>query len=268
MRSTISPRWRCALAVLGTSSAALACSMPLPPPEPEEPEHEIWCSALRYNRATGKNEYLMGIQVSIMPPPVTTTCMCGVNVNNVGLPASFRITYVDFVIAHTLSGGMTDIVDFDDFAENEAVENELEDLKDAIESPTGFAFESDIDPFEPPELEPEDMEKMFFLVEIAPGDRAALLGRTFQFAAGSDDPNHPLAVFTGYQTTVDFPVINICIGDPNSDGVTNFADVSSVLSNWGAHTAGVVGLGDSNADTYVDFADVTDVLSHYGMQCP
>lgn len=267
MRSTYLPRLSSALAVVGCSAAALACSMPLPPPEPEEPEHEIWCSALRYNRATGKNEYLMGIEVSIMPPPVTTTCMCGVNVNNVGLPASFRITQVDFVVANMLSGDMTNIADFDDFAENEAVENEIEDLKDSIENPTGFAFESDIEPFTPPELEPEDIEKMFFLVEIAPEDRTSLLGRTFQFAAGSDDPNHPLAVFTGYQTTVDFPVINICIGDPSNDGRTNFADVTSVLSNFGVETPGTVGLGDSNADGRVDFADITDVLSHYGMIC-
>jgi hypothetical protein len=226
MKAALSMRLYCALGVLGSAGAALACSMPLPPPPPEEPHHEIWCSSLRYNRATGKNEYLVGIEVTIMPPVQTTTCMCGVNISNVGLSASFRIISVDFVVANMISHDMTNISEFDGFAASEAVEVELEDLKDAIEDPFGTAFEAGIEPFEPPSLEPEDIEKMFFIVEFAPGDLPSMLGRPIQFAAGSDDPNHPLAVFTGYQTTVNFPTINICIGDPNSDGVTNFDDVT------------------------------------------
>ncbi|MBL8745698.1 MAG: PQQ-dependent sugar dehydrogenase [Phycisphaerae bacterium] len=55
-----------------------------------------------------------------------------------------------------------------------------------------------------------------------------------------------------------------CPGDANLDGVVDFADMTSVLSNWGA----IGPFGDANNDGIVSFADVTEVLGFWGAPCP
>jgi hypothetical protein len=45
-------------------------------------------------------------------------------------------------------------------------------------------------------------------------------------------------------------------GDANGDGIVNFSDITSVLTNWGA-TYPVNGPGDSNHDAAVNFSDIT-----------
>jgi len=52
-------------------------------------------------------------------------------------------------------------------------------------------------------------------------------------------------------------------GDSNADGVVNFADITSVLSNWAAIFSPGTGPGDSNGDGMVNFADITSVLSNW-----
>ncbi len=60
-----------------------------------------------------------------------------------------------------------------------------------------------------------------------------------------------------------------CTGDANGDRVIDFADITAVLSNWGAsYTPGSGGAGDANDDGSVDFADITAVLSSWGAVCP
>lgn len=51
-------------------------------------------------------------------------------------------------------------------------------------------------------------------------------------------------------------------GDANSDGAVDFADVTSVLSNFGL--TGPILLGDANKDGEVNFTDVSSVLTHWG----
>lgn len=55
-----------------------------------------------------------------------------------------------------------------------------------------------------------------------------------------------------------------CAGDANGDGAVNFADVTSVLANFG----GAGPAGDANHDEAVNFADVTAVLANFGSGCP
>ncbi len=61
-----------------------------------------------------------------------------------------------------------------------------------------------------------------------------------------------------------------CIG--NADKVippaVNFADITSVLSNWGADFAPATGPGDADCDGIVSFSDITAVLSNWNAQCP
>lgn len=59
-----------------------------------------------------------------------------------------------------------------------------------------------------------------------------------------------------------------CRGDANGDGAVSFADVSSVLTNWGMMYPGGTGPGDANHDGAVTFSDITTVLENWGVACP
>ncbi len=59
-------------------------------------------------------------------------------------------------------------------------------------------------------------------------------------------------------------------GDANNDRTVNFADITSVLANFGnVYLPGVLnGPGDANRDGVVNFADITAVLANFGRVCP
>jgi len=52
--------------------------------------------------------------------------------------------------------------------------------------------------------------------------------------------------------------------DVSGDGLVNFIDITSILTNWGTSSA----YGDANGDGTVNFADITAVLTTWGMVCP
>jgi len=56
-----------------------------------------------------------------------------------------------------------------------------------------------------------------------------------------------------------------CPGDTNGDGVVDFVDLATVLTNFGQ--SGDQLMGDLNGDGVVDFADLSLVLSNFGMDC-
>lgn len=58
-----------------------------------------------------------------------------------------------------------------------------------------------------------------------------------------------------------------CYADSNRDGIVNFADLTSVLSNWGS--VGPAGsIGDADADGGVEFSDITTILVQWLATCP
>lgn len=59
-----------------------------------------------------------------------------------------------------------------------------------------------------------------------------------------------------------------CFGDADGNGTINFADITSVLANFGMNYGGGTGPGDADLDGMVNFADVTSVLANFGMTCP
>lgn len=60
-----------------------------------------------------------------------------------------------------------------------------------------------------------------------------------------------------------------CPGDANGDRLVNFADITSVLQNWGrVIPPGGDGQGDSNHDGTVGFPDITETLIYWGFPCP
>jgi len=58
-----------------------------------------------------------------------------------------------------------------------------------------------------------------------------------------------------------------CLGDADQSGSVDFADITFVLSNWGADYSPGTGLGDANQDGMVNFADITAALSNFGLPC-
>ncbi len=52
-------------------------------------------------------------------------------------------------------------------------------------------------------------------------------------------------------------------GDVTNDGQTTFADITTVLVNWGVVNGGILA-GDANCDGVTSFADITYILSNWG----
>ncbi len=59
-----------------------------------------------------------------------------------------------------------------------------------------------------------------------------------------------------------------CPGDANGDSIVNFADITSVLGNWGNDYSPATGPGDADHNGVVNFGDITSVLGNWGMSCP
>lgn len=79
---------------------------------------------------------------------------------------------------------------------------------------------------------------------------------------GTDNPFH-------MQVNVDNAPPPACEGDADRDGDRDFADITSVLTNFGAsYTPGGFGAGDANNDGEVNFADITNVLAFFAIPCP
>lgn len=61
-----------------------------------------------------------------------------------------------------------------------------------------------------------------------------------------------------------------CAGDADGNGAVDFADITSVLTNWGnMYVPGSAGaFGDANFDGVVNFADITNTLANFNAACP
>jgi hypothetical protein len=63
------------------------------------------------------------------------------------------------------------------------------------------------------------------------------------------------------------PIPAVCIGDANGDRTVTFADITSVLANFG-NTYTTTGAGDASFNGIVNFTDITTVLANFGTTCP
>jgi hypothetical protein len=59
------------------------------------------------------------------------------------------------------------------------------------------------------------------------------------------------------------PLSAFAVGDVTNDGMTTFADITTILANFGAAGSGILS-GDANCDGVVSFADITVVLANFG----
>lgn len=94
------------------------------------------------------------------------------------------------------------------------------------------------------------------------GGSIAIAGDTLALGAriSTGSPNRLLAYF--FDLTIPFA------GDADSDLVVNFADITSVLANFGAvYGAPSTGPGDADKNGTVEFADISSVLANFGFAC-
>jgi hypothetical protein len=59
-----------------------------------------------------------------------------------------------------------------------------------------------------------------------------------------------------------------CPGDADNNNTVTFADVTSVLANFGAQYLTCEGPGDADSSGAVNFSDITSVLANFGAGCP
>ncbi|MBL8746449.1 MAG: hypothetical protein JNK58_08860 [Phycisphaerae bacterium] len=65
-----------------------------------------------------------------------------------------------------------------------------------------------------------------------------------------------------------FTISGGCTGDADGNGIVNFADISTILSNWSASPGACLSTTDVNRDGAVNFADITTTLAGFGAACP
>lgn len=63
------------------------------------------------------------------------------------------------------------------------------------------------------------------------------------------------------------PAPPACPGDADGDNLVGFADITRVLTTWGANYLPGTGPGDVNADGVVSFIDITFILTNWGRMC-
>ncbi len=66
-----------------------------------------------------------------------------------------------------------------------------------------------------------------------------------------------------YRLTFD----DFCPGDINGDNSVDLADLSDLLTNYGAPSGAVLSHGDIDGDGDVDLADLSALLTYFGIQC-
>lgn len=90
----------------------------------------------------------------------------------------------------------------------------------------------------------------------------------FEFFETVDDaPGSPDGRWTSGHLFFPTGLSTECEGGADLDGDTDFADITSVLQNWGRSYTGVTGPGDTDRDSFVDFDDITAVLQAWGNVC-
>lgn len=180
---------------------ANACIMPDPVPPPK-----IWTINHGKNDA-GNFELWIGIEIAeLFAPVVTTICTCGLGLGTTvnPIPAGAKITMAGVGITNLLTHDTVFLDGLFNFSEDAATTALLESgtpdvaagYQGADPGAAWMGFAASVDPFVPPVLGPNEVMKLWFGVEVEPQDLLALNGLRVAFAAGSQDPDHPMEIFT------------------------------------------------------------------------
>ncbi len=271
-----SARW-IAMGVLSVIPAwALACTAPMPP-SPENPEIEIEPEWEDYDSFRDRLLYKIAVEVEVASPTQLTTCQCGLGIGNLSNPAPASFNVLGAIVAVRPDNGLDDdLGDFAGFSPDDSVATTLENLPGFNNGAEAWGFSTEVSPFLPPVLNPNERLIMAFLVEFAPADFDAVSGNFLQFAAGSTDPGHQISLFNNYASSVVLPPFSLEPCDFNSDQECNEDDINRLMS-LGDLASGVAltndnGQFDLNGDGVIDLQDVDEWLagaaSYNGLSSP
>ena len=232
---------------------------------PEQPEIEIEIEFEDYNDIRDRLFYKIEIEAEVVPPSQTTQCACAVGFgsDSINAPASFNIVDA-FVGIKPDDGEGFELDAFDGFTRDSDVESQMAGLQGFRTGANAYGFSLDVDPFDVTNLGPEDRLVLGFLIELDPADFDEVNGNTIQFAAGSNEPGHPLSIFQGYQATLNLPPFRLDPCDFNSDTACDTRDLDALLAlgptENGIRRVDATEIYDLDGDDLIDLDDVDEWL--------
>lgn len=141
---------------------------------------------------------VFGTQVDLFGPSSPMNCACGMGLGSTGsgLPPSVDVSQVIFTRFNTVTGQNAVVTEMLALSLSSLASQALAAAPEQLfPGSTWFGFSGQIQPFTPPQLGPDEVFMMNFVVDFDPADLPALNGLPVQFAAGVGDPRDGLPDF-------------------------------------------------------------------------
>ena len=229
------------------------------------PEIEIEVEFEDYNDVLDRVIYKIEVEAQVMAPTQAAVCQCGLNIGSsvVEVPDSFNVLNAIVGVSKD-DGDDFDLEAFEGFHDDDDVEASLSNLPGFRDGGTSFGFSANVDAFDLPPLQAEDSYFLGFLIEFDPDDFSAVNGNLIQFAAGSNEPGHPLNIFKNYQANLRLPPFQLYECDFNLDQSCDVGDLDSLYSlgrlDLGFERIDATEKFDLNGDDQISLADLNEWL--------
>ncbi|MCA9217812.1 MAG: PEP-CTERM sorting domain-containing protein [Planctomycetales bacterium] len=198
-------------------------------PSFSSPEIEIEVEFEGYDDVRDRVIYKIEVEAEVMAPTQLATCQCGVNLGSTNFQAPDSFSVINAVVGVSKDDGDDfDLEAFDGFEVDEGVSTQISTLRGFRPGGKSFGFSSAVEAFSLPPLQPEDAYVLGFLLEFDPDDFDRVNGNAIQFAAGSNEPGHPLNIFRNYQATLQLPRFQLNECDFNSDLACDVDDINAL----------------------------------------
>ena len=234
-------------------------------PSRSAPEIEIEVEFEDYNDVRDRVIYKIEVEAQIMAPTQTAICQCGISFGSSALaaPESFDVLHAIVGVSRD-DGDDFDLEAFEGFVEDDDVETSLTNLTGFRNGGSAYGFSTNVDSFALPPLQPEDAYVLGFLIEFDPDDFAQINGNVIQFAAGSNEPGHPLNFFANYQPNLRLPAFQLHECDFNLDQRCDAGDIGAFYSlgrvDVGFERNDATEKYDLNGDDRISLADLDEWL--------
>ncbi len=229
------------------------------------PEIEIEVEFEDYNDVRDRVIYKIEVEAEIMAPMQSAICQCGINFGSAALTAPDSFNVLNAIVGVSKDDGDDfDLEAFEGFAEDRDVGNMLSGLPSFRNGGTPYGFSANVDTFSLPPLQAEDAYVLAFLIEFAPEDFDRVNGNLIQFAAGSNEPGHPLNIFRNYQPNLRLPAFQLHECDFNLDQACDANDINAFYSlgrvDVGFERVDATEKFDLNGDDRISLADLDEWL--------
>ncbi|QDS97664.1 hypothetical protein [Adhaeretor mobilis] len=244
------------LSVACPMASSRACTMPLPDPGPSN-EYELEIEYEDYDFDTNKVRYKIELEVEVHAPASTAQCQCSLNLGSSSslAPSSFEV--LGAVVGLRTDEENIDLIPFAGFVRDGIVESEVASLANFNAGATPFGFSLDVDPFTAPTVGVGETLALIFDIEFDLDQYSEVNGSPIQFGAGSNEPGHPLNLFSGYQANLQLPALStLPDADFDSDGDIDGGDFLALQRGFGISEGARLSDGDADHDLEVDDDDL------------